>query len=118
MSRYAATIRDESDSLGLDFVDVSYVVSYTVDGGDPGCWRTANGDGWPEIPPSVECDAVEIVSVMPTNGAALCVPMTQAWLAIVKEWAERHIEKVWEKIEADILASEVDLRDGMFEMDE
>ena len=117
MSRYAATIRDESDSLGLDFVDIAYVITYTVEPGDPGCRYTSNGDGWPAIAPSVERDSVEIASVLPTNGAALCVPMTRAWLVIVKEWAERQIEKQWETIEADILANEVDIRDEMLEKD-
>ena len=33
--------------------DAYVPVEYELDPGDPGCYRTRNGDGWPEIPPSV-----------------------------------------------------------------
>lgn len=33
--------------------DSEVPAEYELDPGDPGCYRTRNGDGWPEIPPSV-----------------------------------------------------------------
>jgi len=52
--------------------DAEVPAEYEYDKGDPGCWRTPNGDGWPEIPPSVcllnlylngkWCDAQDVLS--------------------------------------------------------
>lgn len=35
-------------------VQIVYCLEYTYTPGDPGCWRTANGDGWPASPPEIE----------------------------------------------------------------
>ena len=103
MSSYDGTLTDDGDDLGLGFVTVNYLFTYTIDPGDPGCWRTPNGDGWPETPASVELEALEIVSVLPTDGSALPVPLTASWIESVKEWADRRIEMEWEAIEQEIL---------------
>jgi hypothetical protein len=103
MSSYDGTLTDDGDDLGLGFVTVNYSFTYTIDPGDPGCWRTQNGDGWPETPASVELEALEIVSVLPTDGSALPVSLTASWIQSVKEWADRRIELAWETIEQEIL---------------
>jgi hypothetical protein len=104
MSSYDGTLSDDGDDLGLGFVTVNYSFTYTISPGDPGCWRDSNGDGWPEIPASVELDELEVVSVLPSDGAALPVPLTESWLRIVETWAERRLERCWDTIESSILA--------------
>jgi len=103
MNVYGGTLTDDGDDLGLGFVTVNYSFTYTIDPGDPGCWRTPNGDGWPSEPASVELDKLEIVSVLPSDGTALRTPLTAAWLKTVEEWTDRRIELAWEAIETEIL---------------
>ena len=103
---HTGTLHDDDDTLGLGFVDVSYSFDYVVDPGDRGCWRTSNGDGWPATPPSVEIERLEIVSVTPSDGGALRVPLTEAWLERVAAWADRVLELDWQSIENEILERE------------
>ena len=99
---YTSSLWDTADSLGLGCVEVEYEMEYTVDPGDPGCWRTANGDGWPSSPPSIEMTSLTITGVYPSQGSALPLPLTPAWLERIKEWADRQLELDWPKIEQRI----------------
>jgi hypothetical protein len=99
---YTSSIFDTDDSLGLGYVEVEYEMEYTVDPGDPGCWRTPNGDGWPSSPASIEMVNLEITGVYPPKGSALPLPLTPAWLETVKQWADRRLELEWPKIEQRI----------------
>jgi hypothetical protein len=113
---YTGTLHDVEDSLGLGGVDVLYSFAYTINPGDPGCRRTADGDGWPSEPASVEMDKLEIVQVLPCDGKALPVPLTAAWMERVYGWTHRKLEADWVAIETEILRDSAepscdDLRD-------
>ena len=102
MTTYTGTHYDADDELGLGFVEINYELHCTIDPGDPGCWRDANGDGWPAIPPSVDCDKIEIVSVIPQDGAALKEPLTVDWIERVRTLVDRVTQEQWESIEQEI----------------
>lgn len=102
---YTSSLWDTDDSLGLGFVEVEYEMEYTVDPGDPGCWRTPNGDGWPSSPPCIEMTSLTITGVYPPKGSALPLPLTTAWMERIKEWADRRIELDWPRVEQHIFKS-------------
>lgn len=100
---YSLTLQDESDELQLGEADVAVTLDYEIDPGDPGCWRTANGDGWPATPPSVELCGFAIDDVRATCG--LPRPVTADVLEAVCLWVSRELDDRWSSIEDDILLS-------------
>ena len=52
--------------------------SSIFDPGDPGCWRTSNGDGWPSSPAFIEMTSLTITGVYPPKFSALPLPLTPA----------------------------------------
>jgi len=57
----------EREEEGAEKVDlIAFELEYDITPGDPGCWRTPNGDGWPPSGPEVEyypkCIRLEFVN--------------------------------------------------------
>jgi hypothetical protein len=101
---HTLTLIDEADDLRLNRCEVEVEIAYDIDPGDPGCWRTANGDGWPSTPPTAEIRRIEVKEVTSPDG--LPRPVTLGVLDEVHTWASNKIEAKWEEIEADLLQQE------------
>lgn len=99
---YEGTLVDDADSLGLGCIEVEYEINYVIDPGDPGCYRTPNGDGWPSSPACVEMTKLTITGVYPPEGKSLPFPLTASWMERIKEWADRRLEIEWDEIEKAI----------------
>lgn len=102
---YTSSIFDTADSLGLGCVEVEYEMEYSIDPGDPGCWRTSNGDGWPSSQAFIEMTSLTITGVYPPKFSALPLPLTPAWMQRIKEWADRKLELDWQNVEQQIFKS-------------
>lgn len=46
-------------------IDVVANLVFRCEPGDPGCYRTPNGDGWPPTPPEYELQSIRIVRTEP-----------------------------------------------------
>jgi hypothetical protein len=102
---YTSSLWDTDDSLGLGCVEVEYEMEYSIDPGDPGCWRTSNGDGWPSSPAFIEMTSLTITGVYPPKFSALPLPLTPAWMERIKQWADRKLELDWQRVEQRIFKS-------------
>jgi hypothetical protein len=101
---HTLTLIDEADDLRLNRCEVEVEIAYDIDPGDPGCWRTSNGDGWPSTPPTAEIRRIEVKEVTSPDG--LPRPLTLGVLDEVHTWADNQIEQRWDEIEADLLQQE------------
>jgi hypothetical protein len=101
---HTLTLIDEADDLRLNRCEVEVEIAYDIDPGDPGCWRTSNGDGWPSTPPTAEIRRIEVKEV--TSPEGLPRPLTLGVLDEVHTWADNQIEARWEQIETDLLQQE------------
>jgi len=104
VNTYTIALQDDADELGLNRCEVTVQFDYGIDPGDPGCWRTSNGDGWPATPASVEADPCRVVRVFAAGG--LPRPLTPDATESVRRWAEGQLEEKWHWIESDILESQ------------
>ncbi|RDJ34930.1 MAG: hypothetical protein DWQ19_08840 [Crenarchaeota archaeon] len=54
MNTFALTqkVDDSFPIPNVTFIDLE--LDYTYQPGDPGCWRTSNGDGWPATGPDID----------------------------------------------------------------
>lgn len=104
MNYHTLTLTDDNDDLRLNCCEVEVEIGYDIDPGDPGCWRTANGDGWPSTPPTAEVCKITVKEV--TSAIGLPRPVTLGVLDEVHTWADNQIEAKWEEIETDLLQQE------------
>ena len=89
-------------------IDVVANLVFRCEPGDPGCWRTPNGDGWPPTPPEYELQSVRIARTHPAvddrefSTFAECVKrhLAEAEECDTKEW-KQIIEDVNREIEGD-----------------
>lgn len=45
--------------------EVFVELSLRFEPGDPGCYRTPNGDGWPPVPATIELERVRVIRATP-----------------------------------------------------
>lgn len=111
MSR-VETITDENNILGFgEGAVVEAELYYTIDPGDPGCYRTPNGDGWPEIPASVSLDAISILRVSSPDGEA--IELTQEQEEAVVKFVDEDTQLRWAAIEDEIFEDAEAYREDM-----
>jgi hypothetical protein len=101
VATFIRRIEDSDDVLGMGCAMFAVEIDYEIVGGDPGCRRDANGDGWPAEPDSVLVTGWRVVAASMAAGSS--------WLfggrARVNAFIGEAIERDHAEIETEILES-------------